>query len=400
MASYLLLKAARKLPGIVIKTIPKPKPVLTEGFGTREKAAEICKDAGYGKVLIVTDKTLFSLGFHEAIAAALSDRGIGYTVFSDIASEPNVAIIEKGIDAALSSGAECLIALGGGSVMDSGKIIAAGAKLNERKAARLLKKFRTVRGGTLPMITIPSTAGTGAEFTVGAVVTNAKGTKCSTVISGLNVTNVILDSELTVNAPRNVTAGCGIDALSHGLEGCVASVKTDKETERKSMECVKLVLENLPIVLDDPHNKEARQNMCRAAFYGGNSINEQLAGYVHAFAHSIGAVYHIPHGTAIALSLLPVMDFQKEKCAKKLAALAGYCGLAGEGDTDIDAAGRLLAKIAELINECGFTGADKIDANDYKELKKRISDDAINYSAPVVMKKSDIALVLDRIREK
>ena len=398
MASYVLQKMARKLPGMVIKPIPKPRPRVTEGFGKRAKAGEICKSAGYKCVMVITDKTLYSLGYHRTIVESLVKNGIHCIVFHDICSEPNSDIIDAGRRIAVESEAECIIALGGGSVLDSSKMIAAGVKLKHLSTHALLLKFLLVEGGTLPMITIPSTAGTGAEFTVGAVVTNQKGTKCSTVIVGLNVTNVILDNELMINTPRSVTAACGIDALSHGLEGYVASVQSGKRNEKKSMECVKLVMENLPKVLENPKDIDARKKMCRAAFLGGNAINEQLAGYVHAFAHSIGALYHVPHGNAIAVSLLPVMNFQKYQCADRLAALSRLCGFADDDIDDISAADCLLKKLEELIKLCGFEKPGYIMREDYHELAVRISDDAINYSAPVTLKKNEIFLLLDNIR--
>ena len=398
MASYVLQKVARKLPGMVIKPVPKPKPKITEGFGKRAKVGEICKSAGYKSVLLITDKTLFSLGYHTAIVESLEKNEIVCTVFHDICSEPNTEIIDAGRHLALESGAECIIALGGGSVLDSSKMIAAGVKLKHLGTNALLLKFLPVDGGTLPMITIPSTAGTGAEFTVGAVVTNHKGVKCSTVIVGLNVTNVVLDCELMINTPRSVTASCGIDALSHGLEGYVASVDSGKRNEKKSMECVKLVLENLPKVLENPKDIPARKKMCRAALLGGNAINEQLAGYVHAFAHSIGAMYHIPHGSAIAASLIPVMKYQKNHCVYKLAELSRFCGFADIETDDISAADALLNKLSGLIKLCGFEKTDYIKDEDYHELAVKISDDAINYSAPVTLKQEEIFIILDNIR--
>lgn len=155
---------------------------------------------------------------------------------------------------------------------------------------------------------VPSTAGTGAELTVGAVVTNDQGAKGSTVLIGLNVTHVVHDSELTIHAPKAVTAACGIDALSHCIEGAVSDTDVDEEDMHMSMEGVKLILENLPLLCKEPSarsdlnqpSEEARLNMAKAAMYGGNAINTQLAGYVHAFAHSIGAMYHLSHGQSLS----------------------------------------------------------------------------------------------------
>lgn len=399
MASYLLRKTIRRLPGVVIKAVPKPHPEVTEGFQSRGKAGAICKDKGYQSCLIVTDQTLFSLGYHELIVHSLEEKGIQSAVFHEIASEPTVEIVETGKAAALACCADCVIALGGGSVLDATKMIVSGLRLQHLKVKSLVHKFLYVPHKSLPMISVPSTAGTGAEITVGAVITNSeKGAKGSTVVVGLNVVHVILDSELTIHAPKSVTAACGIDALSHGLEGVVAAVHVPEKDVQESMECVKLVLEHLPIVLKTPECEASRLAMSRAALYGGNAINEQLAGYIHAFAHSIGAVYHIPHGNAIALSLLPVMRFQKAACLQKLAELSLYCGISEKTDDAQVAADKLLNAVERLIFLCDFTDRGAfIPPEDYPILTKRITDDSINYSAPVVLTKKDISHILDEI---
>lgn len=402
MASYILRKSIRRLPGVVIKAVPKPRPEVTEGFQSREQAGRICAEMGYQSCLIVTDQTLYSLAYHEKIVTSLEDNGIKASVFHDIASEPTVGIVEAGEAAALECGADCVIALGGGSVLDAAKMIVSALRLSRLPVKSLVHKFLFVPHKSVPMISIPSTAGTGAEITVGAVITKSnKGAKGSTVVFGLNIVHVILDSELTIHAPRGVTAACGIDALSHGLEGVVASVSVPDVDMRESMECVKLVLEHLPVVLKTPDCEASRLAMSRAALYGGNAINEQLAGYVHAFAHSIGALYHIPHGSAIALSLLPVMRFQKAHCLPKLAELSRYCGLADESDAPKTAADHLLDAIEALIDACEFPDKGAfIREEDYPLLIKRITNDSINYSAPVVLRRKDIVRVLDEINGK
>ena len=315
MAFYLGRKAIRKVPGAVIKAAPLPESELIEGFGARGTVGELCEKAGFRSVLVVTDQTLYGLGLHEKVTASLETHGIPCALFHEIDSEPTVRIVDAGRRAATACGADCIVALGGGSVLDSGKIIAAGAKHPNAPIKHYLHKFAFANHGTLPMINIPSTAGTGAECTVGAVVKNKHGAKSSTVIIGMEVPYVILDSELLIGAPQSVTTWCAIDALSHGLEGLLADVDSSEEDIEKSRACVKLVLENLPVLLQDPKNVEARQATLLAAHYGGNAINTQLAGYVHAFAHSIGALYHIPHGKAIAWCLVPIVEAQEKLLA-------------------------------------------------------------------------------------
>ena len=387
MNTYYFRKQIHRLPGKVIHTIPLPEPEVTEGLAARTQIGEICSKAGYQHVLLVTDRTLSDLGYAKAITASLDAAQVSYSVYDDIHTEPNIAIIEAGRRMAIDNHAECIIALGGGSVMDSCKMIAASVKMPHLPVKALLLKFLPVPGSTLPLIMVPSTAGTGAELTVGAVVTNDQGAKSSTVLIGLNVTHVIHDSELTIHAPQSVTAACGIDALSHCIEGAISDTDVDEEDMQMSLEGIKLILENLPVVLREPENNEARLAMCRAAMYGGNAINTQLAGYVHAFAHSIGAKYHMPHGQAISLMLMPILEFQKKACQTKYERIAQYCGVPD-----------FLQAVRELMHTCSMDQLQSpVRTCDHEQLIPMIAADSINYSAPVTLSEEDIKAVLVKI---
>ncbi len=394
MDTYRFRKHIHRLPGKVIHAIPLPEPEVTAGQGARREIGAMCKKAAYKQVLVVTDETLHRLGYDEAILESLNEAGVNASLFHDIHSEPTIAIIEAGRQQALETKAEAIIALGGGSVMDSCKMIAAGCKMPHVPVKALLLKFLPVPGETLPLIMVPSTAGTGAELTVGAVVTNDHGAKGSTVLIGLKVTHVVHDSELTEHAPKHVIAACGIDALSHCIEGAVSDTEVDEEDMRMSMEGVKLILENLPLLtsegvkeLTSEGAEQARLNMAKAAMYGGNAINTQLAGYVHAFAHSIGAMYHLSHGQAISLMLMPVLEFQKEACKAHYEALAKYCGVPD-----------FLQAIRELMATCGMNQiVSPVRACDHEQLIPMIAADSINYSAPVTLSNVDIKAILDQI---
>ena len=396
--TYRFRKQIHKLPGKVIHHVPTPEPQVLEGHGVRARIGEICSKCGYKHVLVVNDRTLRNLGYEQKILQSLKEAGVRYTLFYGIDSEPTVALVDKGRKIALKHDTDCVIALGGGSVMDTCKMIAAGARLPHILTRFLLLKFLVVPGKTLPMITVPSTAGTGAEITVGAVVTNARGSKGSTVIFGLDVTHVVLDSELTVHAPQLVTAACGMDALSHVVEGAISDVDQDDENMRLSLEGAKLIFQHLPVVLREPGNVESRLAMCRAAMYGGNAINTQLAGYVHAFAHSIGAKYHIPHGQAIALMLLPVLEYQRAVCMAKYARIARYCHLCDETADDRVAAEQFLRAIKELVATCGLdTLPLPVKEFDYEEITRMVAVDSINYSPPMTFSEEDIVRVLERV---
>ena len=398
MDTYFFRKQIHRLPGKVIHKVPFPQPQVVEGHQSRGQIGEICRQCGYKQVLLVTDQTLHGLGYDQAIAQSLDKAGVGFTCYTDINSEPTIELIDKGRAIATECQAECVIALGGGSVLDTSKMIAAGMKMPNIRTKALLLKFLVVPGKTLPMISVPSTAGTGAEVTVGAVVTNARGKKGSTVIVGLDVTHVILDSELTLHAPQKVTAACGMDALSHVVEGTVGDVAVDVEDAYLSLEGVRLILQHLPIVIREPENIESRLAMCRAAMYGGNAINSQLAGYVHAFAHSIGALYHIPHGQAISLMMLPVLRYQMEACQRKYAVMARYCGLATEKTDYQEAAERFLKAIEDLMVTCGLDKLQSpVKASDHEELTRMVAADSINYSAPLTLSNEDILKILQSI---
>ncbi len=398
MDTYRFRKQIHKLPGKVIHAIPLPEPDVTEGQGARGQIGEICRENGYKQVLLVTDRTLHALGFETSIVASLEAAGVGCTVFDDIHSEPSIPTIEAGRKQALECGADCIVALGGGSVMDTCKMVAAGVKMPHLPVKALLLKFLPVRGGTLPLIMVPSTAGTGAEVTVGAVVLDERGVKGSTVLIGLKVPHVVLDSELTVHAPKEVTAACGMDALSHCIEGAVSDTEVDKEDMKLSLEGIRLILQHLPTVMETPEDTDARLRMCRAAMYGGNAINTQLAGYVHAFAHSIGAKYHMSHGKAISLMLLPVLEFQKAACLGKYAKIARYCALAGEDTADADAAERFLDAVRHLLAQCGLDSiVSPVRLCDHEDLIPLIAADSINYSSPVTLSYDQIKQVLDTV---
>ena len=391
MDTYRFRKQIHKLPGKVIRAIPLPEPEVIEGHGARKQIGEICRENGYKQVLLVTDRTLSAKGYEKAIVESLEAAQVGYTIFNEINSEPTVAYIEMGRQKAIECGAECIVALGGGSVMDTCKMIGASVKMPHLPVKALLLKFLPVRGGTLPIINVPSTAGTGAEVTVGAVVLNEHGVKSSTVLIGLNVTHVVLDSELTLHAPQNVTAACGMDALSHCIEGAVSDTEVDEEDMKLSMEGVKLILQHLPTVIKEPENIDARLGMCRAAMYGGNAINTQLAGYVHAFAHSIGAKYHLPHGMAISLMLMPVLEFQKEVCRERYAMLAKYCGVGESAESFLNA-------VRQLMSQCGMDGIESpVRQCDHGELIPMIAADSINYSSPITLSNDEIKQILGSV---
>ncbi len=170
--TYPSRKIFRLLPGVAMRPVPKPSPEIIEGHRSRNEIGRLCKKYGFRNVMIITDRVLYSLGFHETVVRSLEDNGIRYGIFNEIASEPNDGIIDAALKEVRESGAQCIIAIGGGSVIDTSKMVASGARFRRRRASSLRCKFLFVPGGTLPLISVPSTAGTGTEITTFAMVTN------------------------------------------------------------------------------------------------------------------------------------------------------------------------------------------------------------------------------------
>ena len=372
---------------------------VIEGLGARSQAGEICAAKGYNRVLIVTDKVLRDLGYIKAITDSFDKNGITYDVYDDILSDPTKNMVITGRDAGVRLGAKCILALGGGSVMDSSKVMTVGVANPDMSDSSMFAFVQKTSNPPLPLITIPSTAGTGAEITYGAVITDeAKSTKAMVPISGFNLDTVILDPELTLNAPASITGACGIDAFSHSVEGFVSCIPRRGEERMHALNGMKLVFENLPIVMKDPKNKEARLNMCRGALEGGHVINLQAAGYIHSFAHSIGAMYHIPHGVAIGVSMLPVLRGQYEECKERYAEAAALLGLTKTDMTTDQAAEAFLSAVADLLKTAGIPEkCDTIKVEDYPTLIGKIEQDSLFYGVAKDFSPAEIVGILNEI---
>lgn len=395
MLQKTIRKEVNKLPGKVISKIEIPTPKLISGYSSRKRVSRICKNNNYKRVLLLCDKFLYEKGYHEVIIKSLNRKNIDTFIFYEFDSEPNVNTIKKAVQYGLDNRIDCIISLGGGSVLDSGKIISCAIKLKTTSIKKLLLKFLYIKNKSIPIIAIPSTAGTGAETTIGAVITCGS-IKKSTVIIGLNIVGVILDSELIIDMPNQIKVPCAIDALSHGLEGYISSAKSSKEDLKKSATCIKLIIKNLPKSISRK-NKRTHDKLQLAAYYGGNAINKQLAGYIHAFAHSLGGMYHIPHGQAISMCLVPILNYHKEVCSDKLYELSKFCGYKRKDKNE--SINKFIAEVTKICNLCDTTLCrKKISKKDYKELTRRIILDSINYSSPVVLEKKEIYYLLDQIK--
>lgn len=326
-AIYRLQTQAQKL---VTSRIPFPKPVLFSGSGAALTLIDELPNLPICNLLVITDQGIQQLGLLQPIEQRLAEHHIAFHVFANVQPDPSIDAIEACF-AQLPS-FDAVLAVGGGSVLDFAKVIAAKAtsKVHVSKLVGQLK----LKTCPLPLFTIPTTAGTGSETTIAAVVSDtANKVKLPILDPRLCPMFAALDPDLMLGLPAHITAATGLDALTHAVEAYLSDNST-AETDLFALTATKLISQNLYAAYQDGANQTARTHMAKASFYAGIAFTKAGVGYVHGFAHNLGAHYHIPHGLANALMLPPVLEYYLDTCATKLARLAAASGLNLEGKTE------------------------------------------------------------------
>ena len=313
--------------------LPWSMPEVIEGEGSIKKLPKLIKEKGFKKVLIVTDKTLVSLHLLDSLFESLKDVGIAYVVFDGVDPNPTDLNVEEGVKIYKDSSCDAMIAFGGGSPMDCAKGIGARIARPKKSIAKLQGLFKVLK--RIPTIfTVPTTAGTGSETTIAAVITEAK-THHKASINDLSLMPkyAVLDPELTLGLPPKTTATTGMDALAHAVEAYTNNTYNSKLEKDLSKKATKLIYDNLLKVYENPKDIEGRQNLQRAAFYAGRAFTRGSVGYVHAIGHTLGGLYGTPHGLAMSILLPHVMRAFGEKAYDRLSELCDVCGITPKENT-------------------------------------------------------------------
>lgn len=336
--------------------LPFREPQVFAGPGSSRELCHAIAQAGHKNLLIVTDAMLVQISLIKRFTDALDELGVAYTIYDGVKPDPSIEQIEAGLEVLNQSGCSAILAVGGGSSIDAAKIIAARAT-NHKPIAKMEGLFKVYRS-ILPLYAVPTTAGTGSEVTVAAVVSNhAEQRKMAIMDLKLVPQMTALDGELMTGLPAPITAATGMDALTHAVEAYI-SKNALKATDAKALKATQAIMENLPTAVTDGGNIEARQNMAQAAYDAGVAFTSAGVGYVHAISHNFGARYHTPHGLGNAIVLPYVLDYSKPRCAHRLADLARVSGL-GDGN-DSELADRFIARIREMNAQFGIP--EKLDA--------------------------------------
>ena len=342
------LGALMKGAGKFTRFLPIPQPTLLVGPGSSGRLGQAVAGFGHRKILIVTDGIISKLGLLKTLTDALGEGGAAYVVFDEITPDAPIPLIERGIDFYREHDCDAIVAVGGGSSMDASKAIAvsiANPKKSLRSLAGYFKGFNT----PVPIYAIPTTAGTGSEVTVAAVIAAPERHSKLVVVDTRMVPKMAaLDPSLMTGLPPSVTAATGIDALTHAVEAYIGNWATPY-TDGMALSAVGLIFENLRTCYREGGNLEAREKMSLASTYAGIAFTRANVGYVHAIAHQFGGLYHTPHGLANAIVLPHVLRFSAPAITGRLAQLAVRAGL-GAGHEDDDTLARKFLEGVDALN--------------------------------------------------
>ncbi|MFN1516144.1 iron-containing alcohol dehydrogenase [Vibrio owensii] len=396
MLKHLLYRGYTNGLKVAAYVLPLPKPTLFSGPGSINELMEAIADLGFKKLLLVTDDGLVKIGMAEQVAESARTRGLDVALYAEVKPDPTYDQVERGLNVYLESGCDAILALGGGSAMDCAKVIAARVT-NKKSIKRLAGLFRVWRTPA-PLFVIPTTSGTGSEVTVAAVVSEPD-THHKTPLMDPKLVPLMaaLDANLLVGLPAKITADTGIDALTHAIEAYISRNATT-ETKAYSVAAIKLIFQYLPRAVEEGSDIQARQKMAMASYYAGLAFTKASLGYVHAFAHNLGAKYGLPHGMANGLALLPVLRFSFSEIEPQLTALSG--ALIDAQSEAMPNAQAFLERLEGLYNEIGIEQTSSLlKTSDTDELVTLILKEAHwNYPVPKFMNEEECAQLLADIR--
>ena len=363
------LSAAMRAAGVVTGLLPIPQPTLLVGPGSSRRLGQTIAGFGHSRILIVTDAVVAKLGLLDGLTDALTQGGVAFVVFDAVTPDAPIPLIEEGMKFYRAKRCDAIVAFGGGSAMDAAKTIAL-AVANKKKPRQLVGYFKGLHE-PVPVYAVPTTAGTGSEVTVAAVVSDPKsGKKLVIADTRLVPRMAALDPSLMTGLPSNVTAATGMDALTHAIEAFIGQWST-AYSDRMALSATGLIYDNLRTVCRNGKNLAAREQMSLAATYAGFAFTRANVGYVHAIAHQLGGKYHTPHGLANAIVLPHVLKFLRPAITDKLAVLAVRARVGEEGERPAVLAQKFLDSVEALNRDIGIpTQLDALREADIPELAK------------------------------
>ncbi|MBB4000272.1 iron-containing alcohol dehydrogenase [Aureimonas pseudogalii] len=359
------------------RTVPA---IQVEWSGAQRLGQRLAERFAARRLLLVTDAGLVKAGLIAPITADLKASGFTVTVFDAVVADPPEAVLLDAVARAKAGGCDIVVGLGGGSSLDVAKL-AAVLTVSEQPLSELYG-IGKVTGSRLPLVLVPTTAGTGSEVTNISILTTGETTKMGVVSPQLYADYVVLDGELTVGLPAIHTAATGIDAMVHAIEAYTGRHKKNPLSDALAREALRLLGTNLVAACRDGSNREAREAMLLGAMLAGQAFANSPVAAVHALAYPLGGHYHIPHGLSNALMLGPVLRFNAAAAAPLYAELADVIGVPGTGDT-LTRSDAFVAAMQALMDESGAPRRLR-DAGVSQDSLPRLATDAMKQTRLLV----------------
>jgi aldehyde dehydrogenase (NAD+) len=320
------------------------------GHGSLSSICKVIVDLGCHRALMLTDPGVRTAGLADLVKNTLGDFCVG--IYDDIPQDPDLESVDGAADKARELKADCIVSVGGGSVIDAGKAVCVTLK-NGGKANDYINRWYALTEPQTPHIVVPTTAGTGSEVTSAAVITNkTAGRKLFIADPHIMPNAAILDPRFTMTLPKGMTVGSAMDAMTHAIEGAT-SIMANQVCDGQALHAIRLISENLPLVVADGKNEKARLNMQIAATMAGWSFTIAQVGLAHCMAHTVGTLHHVPHGAACGIVLPHVMRFNVDHAAGKLALVAQALGVDTKGMAERDAALAAADAVEALMKKVG-----------------------------------------------
>ena len=337
------------------------------GPGAREVLPKEVKRLGLHKAFVATDKDLIKFGVADKVLSVLKNAGIPYEVFSDIKPNPTVSNVKAGVKAFAASGADFILAIGGGSSIDTSKAIGIITNNPDFSDVVSLEGVADTKKKSVPIIALPTTAGTAAEVTINYVITDEANEKKMVCVDPNDIPAIaIVDAELMYTLPKSLTAATGLDALTHAIEGLITKGAWEM-SDMFEIKAIEMITRYLETAVNEPTNAEARNGMAVAQYIAGMAFSNVGLGVVHGMAHPRGAIFDIPHGVANALLLPTIMAFNAPAALDKYVIIAKAMGVYKEGmskekaaETAVEAVKALAIRVGipQHLSELGIKESD------------------------------------------
>lgn len=321
--------------------------------GARHNLGDYCVQLGLKHILFVTDSGIVQFQLHHDALASLKQHSIAYTIYDQVQADPPDHVVLSAVEMAISQQIDGVIGYGGGSSMDVAKLIAILANPQQNQQLNDMYGVGNIKGQRLPLIQVPTTAGTGSEVTCVAIVTTGETTKMGVVSPTLYADIAILDAELTTGLPPSVTAATGIDAMVHAIEAYTSVHKKNLYSDMLAKQALVLLDQNLQIAIHQGDNLIARQNMLFGAMLAGQAFANSPVAAVHALAYPLGGHYHISHGLSNALVLCEVIRFNISHAANDYAALMHILDPSAQGSEE-SLANQLIDRLEQHMIQSGL----------------------------------------------